>query len=69
MTTGHFFIVEYEGQRFRVASLQEASEKWDAFRERTGAGASELGRATIYDKSGALVGKIMYNGRIEVIAP
>ena len=35
------YIVDYEGQRFRVASLEEAMRKWNVFREQTGAGASE----------------------------
>lgn len=61
------YFVEYDGQRFLVGSLQEASEKWDAFRERTGAGASELGRAVIYDERGVMVAKIMYNGRVILV--
>lgn len=66
MTTDQHFIVEYEGRRYPVASLREASQKWDTFREQTGAGASQLGRATIRNQDGIMIGRIVYNGRIEL---
>lgn len=59
-------FVERGGQRYPVASLQEASEKWDQFRLASRAGASIMGggAARIVDQDGKEIGRIAYNGRI-----
>lgn len=60
-------FVEYEGKRYPVSSLDEASRKWDQFRQeatRQGAGASDIAPAHIVDGSGKRVWRIAYNGRI-----
>lgn len=58
-------FVERGNQRFEVASLEEASRKWDSFRDTTGAGASQIGEgARIVDQTGAEVARISYNGKV-----
>lgn len=61
---GTLLFVEYEGRRYPVASLREASEKWVEFCDRTGAGVSELPTAHVLDSTGSRIGYIAYNGRI-----
>jgi N12 class adenine-specific DNA methylase len=57
--------VERGGQRFPVASLEDARRKWDKFRNTTGAGASQIGEgARIVDQAGAEVARISYNGKV-----
>lgn len=52
-------------QRFPVESIEDASEKWETFRDTTGAGASQIGEgATIVDQDGKEIARISYNGRI-----
>lgn len=58
-------FVERGGKRFEVASLQEASDKWNQFRDVTGAGASKIGEgAKIVDQDGKEVARISYNGKV-----
>jgi hypothetical protein len=57
--------VERGGKRFEVDSLEDASKKWDTFRDQTGAGASEIGEgARIVDQDGKEVARISYNGKV-----
>lgn len=49
--------------RAAVASLRDAVDKWNAFRDASGAGGSALGSARVVDGSGAFVASISYNGR------
>jgi hypothetical protein len=45
-------FVMRSGKRFEVASLEDASQKWCAFRDATGAGASEIGEdVMIYNQA------------------
>jgi hypothetical protein len=47
-----------------VASIAEASEKWCAYRDERGLGASESPRVTVIDTAtGQTVAHISYNGR------
>lgn len=57
--------VDFAGQRHPVDSLQDASDKWNEFRDRTGIGASDLDETPlIKNAAGAVVGKIAYNGKV-----
>lgn len=58
-------FVQRGRERFQVDSLEDASRKWDRFRDATGAGASEIGAtATIVDQDGREVAMISYNGKV-----
>jgi hypothetical protein len=58
-------FVMRSGKRFEVASLEDASQKWCAFRDATGAGASEIGEdVMIYNQTGTPVARISYNGKV-----
>lgn len=56
--------VRHGEQRFPVASFEEASRKWNIFRDATGAGASQLHDAIIENSAGKKVARISYNGRV-----
>jgi len=65
------FFVEWGGpkegdnpHRFKVKSVQDAIDKWNDFRQQTGAGSRDLGTAKITDENGNLYVKIMYNGTL-----
>ena len=58
--------VRWEGEEFPVASYEDAQAKWNEFRARSGAGASELPRAAIYE-NGQKVADIAYNGKIQPV--
>jgi len=55
-------------QKFEVASLKDAQEKWIAYREKTqqmGAGSKDAGAGVdIVDQAGNKVAEISYNGRV-----
>ena len=62
-------FVDYQGRRYPVASLEEASRKFsqarDAAVQAGGGGASTVGKPPlIRDQSGRVIGNIAYNGRI-----
>lgn len=57
-------FVEWNGRRMPVESIEDAQEKWTAFREQSGAGASEIGEAAIIDQDGKPVATIAYNGNV-----
>ena len=57
--------VTFGGRTFKVDSLEDAQAKWIEFRDRAGAGVSEVGNGVVVeDGAGRMVGRISYNGRI-----
>ena len=53
------------GKRFPVASIEAAQAKWEAFRDGSGAGVSEVGNGVrLVDAHGNFVARISYNGRV-----
>lgn len=54
------------GQLVHVASLREARDKWNAYRNRTGVSASGMKRkdGNVYDAEGTLIARVSYNGRV-----
>ncbi|MFA7290879.1 MAG: LPD38 domain-containing protein [Rhodocyclaceae bacterium] len=56
--------VEFDGKRYPVKSLDEASDKWVAFREESEAGVSEIGNGIPVFLDGQQVARISYNGRV-----
>jgi hypothetical protein len=56
--------VQVGGQRYAVDSLQDAANKWDEFRQKSGIGGSETPRVLIVDQNGKEVGRISYNGKV-----
>jgi len=57
-------FVEFDGQRYQVDSMQDASEKWEAFRDETGVGSSEVSNLPIFDQTGKQVAYVSYNGKV-----
>lgn len=58
-------FVTFGRKRFEVESMEDAAAKWVAYRDRTGAGCSEIGNGVeVRDEAGRLVGSVSYNGRI-----
>jgi len=56
-------IVSWGGRSFPIESIEDAQQKWDQFRQQSGAGASEIGSAQVKNSNGDVLGKIAYNGR------
>lgn len=57
--------VTFGGRTYPVASLNDASRKWNAFRDAASAGVSDLGNGVVVrNQHGTIVGRISYNGRI-----
>lgn len=56
--------VEFDGKRYPVASIQEASEKWTQFRQQSDAGVSDVGNGVPVFENGKQVARISYNGRM-----
>jgi GGDEF domain-containing protein len=56
--------VEFRGKRYPVESFADAQDKWDQFREQTGAGASSIGDGAKVYLDGKEVARISYNGRM-----
>lgn len=58
-------FVTFGAKKFEVQSMEDAAAKWNAYRDRTGAGCSEIGNGVeVHDEAGLLVGSVSYNGRI-----
>ena len=58
-------LFRYAGRSVQVRSVHDAARKWIAFRDATGAGASELGNGgEVVDGQGTAVARISYNGRV-----
>jgi hypothetical protein len=59
--------VEFGGKTYPVASIEDAQDKWDQFREKAnqeGSGSADIGNGVIVKNSdGTEVGRISYNGR------
>ena len=51
-------------RRFQIATLEEASFKFCAVRDRAGEGASRTPSPLIVDEQGTVIGHISYNGRV-----
>ncbi len=57
--------VTFNNKKYSVASLEDASAKWCAFRNASMEGVSTIGNGVIVkDNDGNFVGRISYNGRI-----
>ena len=56
--------VEFDGKRYPVTSIQEASEKWTQFRQQSDAGVSDVGNGVPVFENGKQVARISYNGRM-----
>lgn len=57
--------VRFGGKAFPVASVQDAAQKWEAFREASCEGVSTIGNGlTVRDAKGKIVATVSYNGRI-----
>lgn len=57
--------VSFGGQTYEVQSVEEAQAKWTEFRDRSGAGVSEVGNGIrVTDGAGRFVARISYNGRV-----
>lgn len=55
----------YGKKRVPVASVEDAANRWNDFRDRSGGGASEIGNGVVVvDARGVAVAEISYNGRI-----
>ena len=62
---GGGMFVTFGNKKFEVDSLEDAAKKWNGYRDRTGAGCSEIGNGVdVHDESGKLLGRVSYNGRI-----
>ena len=58
-------FVTMGNKKFEVDSLEDAAKKWTGYRDRTGAGMSEIGNGLeIHDEAGQVLGRVSYNGRI-----
>lgn len=58
-------FVTFGNKKFEVDSLEDAAKKWNGYRDRTGAGYSEIGAGIdVHDEAGKLLGSVSYNGRI-----
>ncbi len=56
--------VTFGGKTYEVQSVEEAQAKWVEFRDRSGAGVSEIGNGIrVTDGAGRFVARISYNGR------
>lgn len=51
-------------KRYQVASIADAQAKYEAARDASGFGASQMPRVTITDRSGSYLATVMYNGRV-----
>ena len=57
--------VTFGGKTYPVESINDAQEKWIAFRDETGEGVSKVGNGIrITDGAGRFVARISYNGRV-----
>lgn len=58
-------FVTFGATKYEVRSLEDAAAKWNGYRDRTGAGVSEIGNGVeVRDEAGRLAGMVSYNGRI-----
>lgn len=58
-------FVTFGAKKYEVQSLEDAAAKWTGYRNRTGAGISEIGNGVeVRDEAGRLAGSVSYNGRI-----
>lgn len=58
-------FVTFGAKKYEVRSLEDAAVKWSGYRDRTGAGVSEIGNGVeVRDEAGRLAGTVSYNGRI-----
>lgn len=56
--------VTFGGKTYAVESINDAQQKWEEFRDRSGAGVSKVGNGVrITDADGKFVARISYNGR------
>ena len=52
-------------KRYEVVSVEDAATKWNAFRDASYAGVSDIGNGVIVrDSNGKHIARISYNGRI-----
>jgi hypothetical protein len=58
------YLVEILGRRFPVKNMEHASLLVSAVRDRSGAGASEMGAEFPIYEDGAVIGYVSYNGRV-----
>jgi hypothetical protein len=58
------YLVEILGRRFPVRNMEHASRLVSAVRDRSGAGASEMGAEFPIYEDGVVVGHVSYNGRV-----
>jgi hypothetical protein len=58
------YTMEILGQKVRVANAQEASLVVSDIRDRSGAGASEMGSMFPIREDGVLIGYVSYNGKV-----
>ena len=56
--------VTFDGKNYPVASIEDAQDKWNEFRDTSGGGVSNVGNGVVVkDASGEILGTISYNGR------
>lgn len=58
------YVVEILGRRFPVQDIVEASRLVEAVRDRSGAGASEMGGEFPIYEDGRMIGYVSYNGKV-----
>ena len=58
------YLVEILGRRFPVAGMLEASRFVSEVRDRSGAGASEMGGQFPIYENGTIIGYVSYNGKV-----
>jgi hypothetical protein len=58
------YLVEIMGRRYPVQGMVEASRLVEAVRDRSGAGASEMGAEFPVYEGGRMIGYVSYNGRV-----
>ena len=64
LVKAHEYLVEILGRRFPVDNMEQASRLVSAVRDRSGAGASEMGAEFPIYEDGVVVGHVSYNGRV-----
>jgi hypothetical protein len=58
-------FAQWGDQSHPVDSIEDASRKWEAFRDKSGAGVSEVGNGVVVvDQTGKEVALVSYNGRV-----
>jgi hypothetical protein len=58
------YTMEILGRKIRVANAEEASRVVSEIRDRSGAGASEMGSMFPIREDGVLIGYVSYNGKV-----